>query len=68
MDSFDIALDAAMWVAGSHFSWLVEFSGLMILFREAQRDFNVDAADEHRTKMRTLDPSCLLSLMLLFVM
>jgi hypothetical protein len=63
-----MALDAAMWVAGSHLSWLVECSGLMMLFRDAQRDFKVEVADEHRTMMRTLDPSCPFSLLLLLVM
>ena len=39
-----------------------------MLFSEAQRDFKVVVADEHRTMMRTLDPSCLFSLLVLLVM
>lgn len=38
-----------------------------MLFREEQRDFKVEAADEHRTIMRTLDPSCPFSLLLLLL-
>lgn len=38
-----------------------------MLLRESQRDLRVEVADEHRTMMRMLEPSCPFSLLVRLV-